>query len=149
DNLADGHDNNFNSSANIYNQGLNITDAFITYSLAELGVLPGTTIALIMNDSENGTNTVVVESRRELEDVLENISYNIFNINGHKGVYLYDVDANATHITIYRTPTNALYIYEIQPWTGQPPVSPESSVGVDHIDHAYDGNNNTSANIFV
>ena len=138
-NLVDAYDDNYNTSANIFSMY-----GYVLYRIADLGLTPGMTASLILNASDGGANSL----RVEFQDVnFMLLSGEIRPISGWKQAYAFVVPAGAVYVKIYGLFDRALYLYEIEESTG--PAGPALSSNANNMEHAYDGNINTSGNIFT
>jgi hypothetical protein len=138
-NLEDAYDDNYNTSANIFSM-----NGYILYRLADLGLAPGMTASLLLNAADGGVNNV----RVEFQDVnFMTLSGEMRPITGWKQAYSFVIPTGAVYIKIYGLFDRALYLYEIEEYTG--PAGPALSSNANNIEHAYDGNIDTSGNIFT
>ena len=143
-NLDHAYDGSFNTSANIFHQ-----NGYIDYSLGELNLFENTTVYLVMGTIDGESYNVSVQSIDSDLNILDPGS--IISIAGYKNAYQYTIPVGAVRLKISGVPDSVLCIYEIgltaEPVNVDPPT-PFNYYNSNNLDHAYDGNMNTSANIF-
>ena len=138
-NFDDAHDGNINTSANIFTE-----NGYIIYNIADIGLAAGTDARITLNSADGSTNMVQIEF---LNATLGAFDGRALIVSGFKKGYAFSIPATAVYVKIYGVPATALYIYEIE--TNTAPAGPDRFLNANNLEHAYDGNINTSGNIFT
>ena len=144
-NLNDAFDGNESTSANIFDDS-----GYITYFANTIKLHPGMELMINMNASDGEANTVTITAFSfdyifSPESATQQTT--TININGFKNSYYYKVPDWAVWVRISGVQGGAaLYIYEIT--EKQMEMPGDKQFHANNSDHAFDGSESTSANVF-
>ncbi|WP_438448024.1 tandem-95 repeat protein [Gorillibacterium sp. sgz5001074] len=141
ENIAGAYDKQEDTAASIHGR-----NGYIIYSLHDLGLIPGDMIQYRMGTNTGDTNTVQVEYYQADMTLLAKKS---FPVTGRNNCYYAAAPAGTAYLKISGVDQATLNLYEISKYVVKPPeATPEMSKDANNLEHAHDGVDTTSGNIF-
>ena len=142
-NLSHAFDGNDATSANIFDE-----NGYIIFFLNRPQLHNGMDVSIIMNGADGNFNNVEMTAYSfdyVFDPGLATMETQTINIDGLKNSYTYTVPVWAAWLKIEGIPNTSLYIYEIAEKLPEP-IS-DRSFHANNIEHAFDADYSTSANI--